>query len=99
AGEAVLGLALIATAVLMSDYVSSGLARLCRSIGARFKAARIGEAAARTLEAISELRKHKRMLAVTVALSLLIRVVWGLGCYVVARALSLPLGLPIVFAF
>jgi uncharacterized protein (TIRG00374 family) len=99
ASEAMLGGVLVLAAALMSNYVSSKLARLCRFMGERLSAKRAGEAAARTLEAISELRKHHRMLAVTVALSVLIRVVWGLGCYVVALALGLPLGLPIVFAF
>ncbi|HKP88125.1 MAG TPA: lysylphosphatidylglycerol synthase transmembrane domain-containing protein, partial [Blastocatellia bacterium] len=73
-GEVILGLAFIATASLMSDYVSSRLARLCRLTGARFNVRRMGEAAARTLEAISGLRKHRLMLAITVALSILIRV-------------------------
>jgi uncharacterized protein (TIRG00374 family) len=99
ASEVMLGLVFILAAALMSDYVSSKLARLCRFLGARFSVRRAGEAAARTLEAISELRKHHRMLALTIALSVLIRIVWGLGCYVVGLALSLPLGLPLVFAF
>lgn len=98
-GELILGLAFIATAALMSGYVSSRLARLCRFLGARFNAQRFGEAAARTLEAISEFRKQKRMLAITLALSILIRVVWGMGCYVVALALNLPIGPALIFAF
>jgi len=97
--EAVIGLGLIAAATLMSDYVSSRLAQLIRMAGTRFKVERLGEAAARTLEAISELRSHHGMLARTVAVSLAVRVVWGLGCFSVARALDLPLGLPTVFAF
>jgi glycosyltransferase 2 family protein len=98
-GEATLALAAVATIALMNGYASARLARLCRMIGERFNARRIFEAAARTIEAISDLRKHKRMLAITIALSVLIRVVWGLGCYVVALALNLPLGPAIVFAF
>jgi uncharacterized membrane protein YbhN (UPF0104 family) len=39
------------------------------------------------------------MIVNTVAISVAVRIVWGLGCYAVARALDLPLGLPIVFAF
>jgi uncharacterized protein (TIRG00374 family) len=97
--EAVIALGLIAAATLMSDYVSSRLAQLIRVVGTRFKVERLGEAAARTLEAISELRSHHRMLARTVAISLAVRIVWGLGCFSVARALDLPLGLPTVFAF
>ena len=98
-GEAVLALAFIATATLMSEYVSSGLARFIRSMAARLKAGRLGEAAARTIEAISELRRHRGMLVRTVALSIMIRAIWGFGCFIVAQALALPLGLPIVFAF
>ncbi len=99
ASEAMLAVVFISAIMLMSNYVSSKLARLCRNLGARFSAKRAGEAAARTLEAISEFRKHHWMLAATIALSVLIRVVWGLGCYIVALALGLPLDLPIVFAF
>jgi uncharacterized protein (TIRG00374 family) len=97
--EALLGLAFILTATLMSEYVSSPLARFTRSMGARLKAERAGEAAARTIEAISELRQHHLMLVRTVTLSILIRVVWGVGCFIVARAMGLPLGLPLLFAF
>lgn len=98
-GEAVLGIAFAATATLMSERVSSRLARFAKSAGARMKAERAGRAAARTIEAISELRRHRGMLLRTVALSILIRVVWGSGCFIVSRALGLPLGLPIVFSF
>jgi uncharacterized protein (TIRG00374 family) len=99
AGEAILGLAFIATATLFSGRVSSRLARLLISAGALLRAERAGRAAARTIEAISELRRHRGMLVGTVALSVLIRAVWGVGCFIVARAMGLPLGLPIVFAF
>ncbi|MGA9769408.1 MAG: lysylphosphatidylglycerol synthase transmembrane domain-containing protein [Blastocatellia bacterium] len=99
ASEAMLAVVIISAIMLMSRYISSKLARLCRSLGARVSAERAGEAAARTLEAISEFRNHHRMLAVTIALSVLIRIVWGLGCYIVALALGLSLDLPIVFAF
>jgi uncharacterized protein (TIRG00374 family) len=98
-GEAVLGLAFIATATLMSEYVSSRLARAAKSIGARLKAERAGLAAARTIEAIRELRQHRGMLLRTIAVSIIIRLVWGVGCFIVALAMGLPLSLPIVFAF
>jgi uncharacterized protein (TIRG00374 family) len=97
--EAVLGLAFIATAALASEYVSSRLARFVKSMGARLKAERAGQAAGRTIEAISELRRHHGMLLRTLGLSVLIRAVWGFGCFVVARAMGLPLGLPVLFAF
>jgi uncharacterized protein (TIRG00374 family) len=98
-GEAVLALALVASSTLMSEYLSSRLARLAKWFGAKIKMASIGVAAARTLEAISELRKHNRMLVVTVLLSVLIRVVWGVGCFIVAQAMSLPVSFFVVFSF
>ncbi|HWP43046.1 MAG TPA: lysylphosphatidylglycerol synthase transmembrane domain-containing protein [Blastocatellia bacterium] len=98
-GEAVLGLGFLASAALMSDYVASRLIRLCRRLGARLGLDRIGEAAARTLEAISWLRRYKLIFVATVALSVLVRLVWSLGCYAVAVAMGLDLGLPVVFAF
>jgi uncharacterized membrane protein YbhN (UPF0104 family) len=39
------------------------------------------------------------MLAATLGLSVVIRLVWGLGWFVVVQAMGLPLGLPVVFAF
>jgi uncharacterized protein (TIRG00374 family) len=98
-GEIVLGLAFIASALLLSNTVSTWLARWCRHLGARFKVERIGAAAARTLEAITELRTHRAMLARTLALSIPVRLVWGLGCYAVAVALRLPLSYAMVLAF
>jgi uncharacterized membrane protein YbhN (UPF0104 family) len=98
-GEAVLGAGFLASAALMSDYVSSRLARLSRWMGRIFGLERVGEAAGRTLEAISGLRQHKLMFIKTVLLSVLMRIVWSLGCYAVAQAMRLDLGLPVVFAF
>ncbi|HJQ26226.1 MAG TPA: lysylphosphatidylglycerol synthase transmembrane domain-containing protein [Blastocatellia bacterium] len=99
ASEVFLAIAFAAAALLMSERVSSRLARGCRALGARFKLQRFGEAAGRTLEAISELRHHRRMVMSTLLLSVLVRVVWSFGCYVVALALSLPLSFATVFAF
>ena len=98
-GEAVLALALVASTTLMSQYLSSRLARLAKWLGAKIKMEQIGVAAARTLEAVSELRKHNRMLVVTVLLSVLIRVVWGVGCFIVAQAMSLPVSFFVIFSF
>ena len=99
ASEVILGMGFVAAAMLMSEAVSSRLARGCRALGARFHLERFGEAAARTLEALSEFRHHRRMVLGTLLLSVLVRVVWSFGCYVVARALSLPLSFATVFAF
>jgi uncharacterized protein (TIRG00374 family) len=85
--------------MLMSEAVSSRLARGCRAVGARLRLARFSEAAARTLEAISELRHDHAMVWRTLLLSVLVRVVWSFGCYVVALALNLPLSFATVFAF
>jgi uncharacterized membrane protein YbhN (UPF0104 family) len=59
----------------------------------------VGEAASRTLETIAEMRRYKGMLLRILLLSVAIRVIWSLGCFVVAHAMGLPLGLPVVFAF
>jgi glycosyltransferase 2 family protein len=97
--EAVLALAFIAIATLMSEYVSTRLARLIRAAGLRIKMERAAEAVARTLEAVSELRRRPNLLFRTIAVSVAIRVVWGLGCYAVAWAMGLPIGLLTLFAF
>jgi uncharacterized protein (TIRG00374 family) len=97
--EAVLGLGFLAAAILMSEYVSSRLADVIVAIGMRFRVERSSAAVARTVRAISELRRHRAVLLRTVLVSMAVRVVWGLGCFAVARALDLPLGLLEVFAF
>ncbi|MEK6325172.1 MAG: lysylphosphatidylglycerol synthase transmembrane domain-containing protein [Acidobacteriota bacterium] len=97
--EGILALCFIAIAMLMSDYVSSRLARLIRTIGRRIRTVRIAEAAARTLESISELRRDGALLFRTSMISVLIRIIWSLGCYVVAWAMGLPIGLLTLFAF
>lgn len=96
--EALLTSAFILSAMLMSDFTSSRLARLCRWIGERLKIPRIGQAASRTIEAISSLRQYKVMFVTTVLLSVLVRVVWSLGCYVIVLAMSLPLSFSMVLA-
>lgn len=97
--EGVLALAFIAIALLMSGYVSSRLARLIRKMGRRTRTVRIAEAAARTLESISELRRDGALLFRTSIISILIRIVWSLGCYVVAWSMGLPIGVLSLFAF
>jgi glycosyltransferase 2 family protein len=97
--EAILALAFIAIATLISGYVSSRLARLIRATGRRTKTVKVAEAAARTLEAISELRRDWALLFRTSLISILIRVVWSLGCFVVAWAMRLPIDVLTVFAF
>jgi uncharacterized protein (TIRG00374 family) len=97
--EAILAVAFIAIATLMSDYVSSRLARVIRKIGRRTGTVRFAEAAARTLESISELRRDGVLLLRTSLISVLIRIVWSLGCYVVAWAMGLPIGLLTLFTF
>jgi len=98
-GEAVLAVAFLASTMLMSNYLSSRLARIVRSIGKRTKLEKLGETASKALEAVSELRQYRAMLFQTVVLSVVIRIVWGLGWFVVAQAMGLPLSLPIVITF
>lgn len=97
--EAILALFFIAIATLMSEFVSSKVARLIRATGRRIRMVKVAEAAARTLEAISELRRDGVLLLRTLVISVSIRIVWSLGCYVVARAMGLPLGILTLFAF
>ena len=98
-GEAVLALALLASMALMSEYLSAKLAKLARYCGVKFKLERVGSAIARTLEAVSGLRRHKQMLVYTILLSILIRLVWGIGCYIVAQAMKLPVNFFVLFSF
>jgi len=97
--EGVLAVAFIMIAALMSTYVSSRLAQLIRVLGRRFRAIRVAEAAARTLESISVLRQDSSLLLRTSIISVVIRIVWGLGCYVVSWAMALPIDLLTLFAF
>lgn len=96
--EALLTAAFIMSAMLMSDFTSSRMGRLCRWAGELLRIPRIGEAASKTVEAISSLRQYKVMFVTTVLLSVMVRVVWSLGCYVIALAMDLPLSLAMVFA-
>jgi hypothetical protein len=98
-GGAILAVALLASTALMSNSLSSRLARISRSIGKRVRLEKVGDAASKTLEAMYELRRHKMMLAQTVGISVMIRIIWGLGWFVVAQAMGLPIGLPVVIAF
>jgi uncharacterized protein (TIRG00374 family) len=97
--EGALALGFLATAALMSEFATSRAARLIRVLAKRVRMERLGDAASRTLEAISELRKHRGMILTTILVSVIIRVVWSLGCYVVALAMGLPLSMLVVFAF
>ena len=97
-GEAVLALGFLASAALLSNSLSSLAARLIRAVGVRLSIKRIGDAAARTLEAMSELRKHRTMVLKTVALSVLVRVIWSLSFYIVSLAMGLGVGLWQIFA-
>ncbi|HKA22954.1 MAG TPA: lysylphosphatidylglycerol synthase transmembrane domain-containing protein [Blastocatellia bacterium] len=97
--EGILAGAFIVIAALMSSYISSRLAYLIRTIGHRLRVVRVAEAAARTLESISVLRRDSGLLLRTSIISILIRIVWSLGCYVVSRAMGLPIDLMTLFAF
>lgn len=99
AAEAVLVVVFLLSASLVSGTVSSLLARAVTRIGERLGMARATRAAVRILESMADMRKHRGMIVATVLLSLVIRVVWSLGCYSVAWAMGLPIELPLVFAF
>lgn len=97
--EAILVVIFLLSASLVSGKVSSWLVRGLTRIGVRLGMLRLTGAGVRVLEAIAELRKHPGMIVATVLLSLVIRVVWSLGCYVVAWAMGLPVTAPLIFAF
>lgn len=96
--EALLTFGFIFSAMLMNDFTSKRLARFCLWVGDLLRIPKIGEAASKTLEAISSLRQYKVMFVTTVLVSVVARVVWSLGCYVIALAMDLPLSLATVFA-
>src|SRR5262249_45012140 len=75
------------------------LSHVATLVGARLGLERFASALGRTLSAISQMKFHRGMMMGTLALSITIRVVWSLGCYVVARAMALPLPLITVFSF
>jgi uncharacterized protein (TIRG00374 family) len=97
--EGILVCVLILGSALVSARVSAWLVRVVTEAGARLGVVRATSALTRVLQSISEFRRQPRMILNTVLLSLLIRVVWTLGCYVVALAMGLQIGLPLVFAF
>ncbi len=97
-GEGILALGFVASAALLSNYFSSLAARLIRAVGVRLSIRRVGDAAARTLEAMSELRKNKLMVLKTAMLSALVRVIWSLGFYVISLAMGLDVGLWLIFS-
>jgi len=99
ASAAALGVLFAVACVLLSDFVSSRFVSLVKWAGVRLRLERAGNALGRTLEALRDFRRYKRMLAITFLLSILIRMVWSLGCYAVAAGMNLPLSLPTVFAF
>ena len=97
--EAVFALAFIAISMLMSESISRRVAGVVESVANRLRVGRIGAGAARTILATSELRRRKGLLARTIAISIAVRLVWSAGCYVVSRAIGLPLSITLVFAF
>jgi glycosyltransferase 2 family protein len=98
-GEAFLAVAFAGSAMLMSRRISGRLGRLSRWLGNKLKLKNLGDAGARTLEAIADMRWHKRVALSTLVISVLMRIVWSLGAFSVARAMDLPISLPVMFAF
>jgi uncharacterized protein (TIRG00374 family) len=97
--EAAVALIFLVMLSLASERLSGYVVRLTGLIGKRARIERAGAGAGRALEAISELRRHKAMIVQTLILTLVIRAAWSLGFVAVARAMSLPLELPAIFAF
>jgi len=97
--EAALGLAFLVMLGLASERLSRFVGEATGLIGNRAGARRAGAGIARSLEAMSELRRHKLMIVETLLLTLLMRGIWSFGFVAVARAMGLPLELPAIFAF
>ena len=98
-GEAFLALAFIGLAMLMSKRISLRLMKLSKWLGEVIGLPRLGDAGARTLEATAMLRQYKSLAVSTLLVSVLMRLVWSLGAYSIAKAMGLPIGILITLAF
>jgi len=97
--EVMLAAGFVLSTALMSRRVSSRVAGVILRLGEFLGMRRLASGAARTLGSVLDMRLRLGMLAATIMLSLAIRVVWTLGCYVVVLAMGLPLSLLTVFWF
>jgi len=97
--EAAAGLIFLVMVSLASQRLSGYVGRAAALMGQRAGARRAAAGITQSLEAMAELRRHRAMIVQTLMLTLLMRGIWSLGFVAVARAMSLPLELPAIFAF
>jgi len=97
--EVILVSTVLVSAFLLSQSLSRRLSRLALFVGDKIGASKIAGAAARSLDAMSEIRARKSIIASTVIVSVLTRLAWTLGFYAIAVAMDLPVSLALIFAF
>ncbi|HYL99963.1 MAG TPA: lysylphosphatidylglycerol synthase transmembrane domain-containing protein [Blastocatellia bacterium] len=97
--EAVLALLLVISAFLMSELISNKLAGTVTFLSRKMRVERLGRGVVNALESMSEIRGRKSIIFWTVVISVFSRVLWTLAFYMVALAMSLPVGLVLIFAF
>ncbi|HEY6333965.1 MAG TPA: lysylphosphatidylglycerol synthase transmembrane domain-containing protein, partial [Blastocatellia bacterium] len=97
--ELILVSSVLVSVFLLSQSLSDRLSRLVLYIGRLVRAQRIAGAAARGLNAMSEVRSHKSIIVSTLVISAVSRLAWTLGFYVIALAMDLPVSLALLFAF
>lgn len=97
--EAVLAASFVISAFLMSELVSNKLAGTVLFLSRKLRVERLGRGVVNALGAMSEIRGRKSIIIWTVVISILSRVLWSLAFYMVALAMSLPVGIVLIFAF
>ncbi|MGH9829883.1 MAG: lysylphosphatidylglycerol synthase transmembrane domain-containing protein, partial [Blastocatellia bacterium] len=97
--EAVLAASFLISAFLMSELVSNKLAGTVLFLSRKFRVERLGRGVVNALAAMSEIRGRKSIIASTLVISILSRVLWSLAFYMVVLAMALPVSLVLIFAF
>jgi uncharacterized protein (TIRG00374 family) len=97
--EVIMISAVLISSFLLSQWLSDRLSRLVVFIGGKIGAQKVAGGVARSLDAMAEIRSNKSIIVWTVVISLLSRLAWTMVFYVTARAMDLPIGLALIFAF
>jgi uncharacterized protein (TIRG00374 family) len=97
--EAVFVVAVLISLFLMSEYLAGRLSALALYAGRLVGLEKLGEGAARVLDAMAEVRGRTDIIVRTLAVSLLMRVAWTAGFVVIAAAMNLGVGVILIFAF
>jgi uncharacterized protein (TIRG00374 family) len=97
--EAVFIVAVLISLFLMSEYLAGRLSAVAIYMGRLVRLERLGEGAARVLDAMAEVRGRTDIILQTLGVSLLMRIAWTAGFVVIALAMNLGLGVVLIFAF